>query len=152
MKKSNYTFTVIMIAALILCLAITSTAICEEYGIGTAASRTVVKEETIIPYATEHITDTTLAPGSGTRVIQEGKNAQITKDFMIISRCESLIAGKPVDDALERCHAYVAAGADGVMIHSKNKDGMDIKEFCQRFREKDAHTPTLAVRPLFSGV
>lgn len=77
--------------------------------------------------------------------IQEGKNAQITNDFMIISRCESLIAGKPVDDALERCHAYVAAGADGVMIHSKNKDGMDIKEFCQRFREKDDHTPIVAV-------
>ena len=77
--------------------------------------------------------------------IQEGKNAQITNDFMIISRCESLIAGKPVDDALERCHAYVAAGADGVMIHSKNKDGMDIKEFCQRFREKDPHTPIIAV-------
>jgi phosphoenolpyruvate phosphomutase len=46
---------------------------------------------------------------------------------------------------LERCHAYVAAGADGVMIHSKNKDGMDIKEFCQRFREKDSHTPIVAV-------
>ena len=77
--------------------------------------------------------------------IQEGKNAQITNDFMIISRCESLIAGKSVDDALERCHAYVAAGADGVMIHSKNKDGMDIKEFCLRFREKDDHTPIIAV-------
>ena len=77
--------------------------------------------------------------------IKAGKDAQITRDFMIISRCESLIAGKPVDDALERCHAYVAAGADGVMIHSKNKDGMDIKEFCQRFREKDAHTPIIAV-------
>ena len=77
--------------------------------------------------------------------IQEGKNAQITNDFMIISRCESLIAGKSVDDALERCHSYVAAGADGIMIHSKNKDGMDIKEFCQRFREKDPHTPIVAV-------
>ena len=77
--------------------------------------------------------------------IQEGKNAQITNDFMIISRCESLIAGKSVDDALERCHAYVAAGADGIMIHSKNKDGMDIKEFCQRFREVDNHTPIVAV-------
>ena len=50
-----------------------------------------------------------------------------------------------MDDALERCHAYVAAGADGVMIHSKNKDGMDIKDFCQRFREKDDHTPIVAV-------
>lgn len=77
--------------------------------------------------------------------IKAGKEAQITRDFMIISRCESLIAGKPVDDALERCHAYVAAGADGVMIHSKNKSGEDIKEFCQRFREKDPHTPIVAV-------
>ncbi len=77
--------------------------------------------------------------------IKAGKDAQITRDFMIISRCESLIAGKPVDDALERCHAYVAAGADGVMIHSKNKSGDDIKEFCQRFREKDPHTPIVAV-------
>lgn len=77
--------------------------------------------------------------------IKAGKDAQITRDFMIISRCESLIAGKSVDDALERCHAYVAAGADGVMIHSKNKDGQDIKEFCQRFREKDNHTPIVAV-------
>lgn len=77
--------------------------------------------------------------------IQAGKEAQVTRDFMIIARCESLIAGKPVEDALERCHAYVAAGADGIMIHSKNKDGMDIKEFCQRFREKDDHTPIVAV-------
>lgn len=77
--------------------------------------------------------------------IKAGKDAQITRDFMIISRCESLIAGKPVDDALERCHAYVAAGADGIMIHSKNKSGEDIKEFCLRFREKDSHTPIVAV-------
>lgn len=77
--------------------------------------------------------------------IKAGKDAQITRDFMIISRCESLIAGKPVEDALERCHAYVAAGADGIMIHSKNKSGEDIKEFCLRFREKDPHTPIVAV-------
>ncbi len=77
--------------------------------------------------------------------IQAGKEAQVTRDFMIIARCESLIAGKPVEDALERCHAYVAAGADGIMIHTKNKDGQDIKEFCQRFREVDNHTPIVAV-------
>ena len=77
--------------------------------------------------------------------IQAGKEAQVTRDFMIIARCESLIAGKPVEDALERCHAYVAAGADGIMIHSKNKDGQDIKEFCQRFSEVDNHTPIVAV-------
>lgn len=77
--------------------------------------------------------------------IRTGKEAQITRDFMIISRCESLIAGKPVEDALERCHAYVAAGADGIMIHSKDKSGEDVKEFCKRFREKDANTPIVAV-------
>lgn len=77
--------------------------------------------------------------------IKAGKNAQITEDFMVVARVESLIAGKPVEDALERAFAYVAAGADGVMIHSKNKDGMDIKEFCLRFREKNQHTPIVAV-------
>lgn len=78
--------------------------------------------------------------------IKAGKEAQITRDFMIIARIESLIAGKPVDDALERAFAYVnEGGADGIMIHSKNKDGMDIKEFCTRFREQDDHTPIVVV-------
>ena len=77
--------------------------------------------------------------------IRAGKEAQITRDFMIVSRCESLIAGKSVDDALERCHAYVAAGGDGVMIHSKEKTGEDIKEFCHRFRQTDNHTPIVVV-------
>lgn len=77
--------------------------------------------------------------------IKAGKEAQITRDFMVISRCESLIAGKPVEDALTRCHAYVEAGADGIMIHSKDKSGEDIKEFCRRFREKDTKTPIVAV-------
>jgi len=77
--------------------------------------------------------------------IRTGKDAQITRDFMIISRCESLIAGKTVEDAIERCHAYVGAGADGIMIHSKDKNGEDIKEFCKRFRNMDDHTPIVAV-------
>jgi len=77
--------------------------------------------------------------------IKAGKAAQVTNDFMIIARIESLIAGKPVADALERALAYVAAGADGVMIHSKNKDGEDIKEFCRQFRLQDDHTPIVAV-------
>ncbi len=77
--------------------------------------------------------------------IKAGKNAQITEDFMVIARIESLIAGKSVEDALERAFAYIAAGADGIMIHSKNKEGMDIKEFCHRFRERDTETPLVAV-------
>ena len=82
--------------------------------------------------------------------IKTGKEAQVTRDFMIIARCESLIAGKSVEDALERSHAYVAAGADGIMIHSKNKTGEDIREFCERFRTKDCHTPIVAVPTTYS--
>ena len=72
--------------------------------------------------------------------------------ILIIARIESLIAGKPVEDALERAFAYVAAGADGVMIHSRNKDGEDIHEFCKRFREKDSHTPIVVVPTTFNHI
>jgi phosphoenolpyruvate phosphomutase len=76
-----------------------------------------------------------LAPvGEFCEKIQAGKRAQVTKDFMIIARLESLIAGKSVEDALERALAFVEAGADGIMIHSKEKSGRDIEEFCRRFR------------------
>ena len=84
--------------------------------------------------------------------ITEGKKAQITQDFMIIARCESLIAGHSLDDALIRCFAYVEAGADGIMIHSKHKTGEDIKEFCQRFREKDSATPIVVVPTTYNHV
>ena len=77
--------------------------------------------------------------------IKAGKNAQITEDFMIIARCESLIAGKTISDAIERCIAYVEAGVDGIMIHSKEKSGEDIKEFCKQFRAKYADVPIVVV-------
>lgn len=84
--------------------------------------------------------------------IRAGKTAQVTRDFMIIARVESLIAGKPVEDALERAFAYVAVGADGIMIHSRNKDGEDIHEFCTRFRERDSHTPIVVVPTTFNHI
>lgn len=77
--------------------------------------------------------------------IRSGKNAQVTDSFMIIARIESLIAGKTMEDALERADAYVKAGADGVMVHSKDKSGMDIKDFCTRFRMNDSITPIIVV-------
>ena len=84
--------------------------------------------------------------------IRAGKEAQVTKDFMIISRIESFIAGKSIDDALERARAYVAAGADGVMIHSKNKSGEDIKEFCLRFREEHPKVPIVVVPTTYNHI
>jgi phosphoenolpyruvate phosphomutase len=84
--------------------------------------------------------------------IKAGKRAQVTEDFMIIARVESLILGKSVDDALERAFAYVEAGADGVMIHSKEKSGADIIEFCKRFRSKDSITPLVVVPSTFNHI
>ena len=55
--------------------------------------------------------------------IQAGKNAQVSDDFMVFARCESLILDKGMDDAVERCKAYLEAGADGIMIHSRREDG-----------------------------
>lgn len=84
--------------------------------------------------------------------IRAGKDAQITKDFMIIARIESLIAGKSVEDALERGFAYVDAGADGIMIHSKNKSGGDIKDFCIRFRKKHPKIPLVVVPTTYDHI
>ena len=77
--------------------------------------------------------------------IAAGKKAQVTKDFMIIARIEEIIAGYSVDEALTKAFAAVKAGADGVMIHSKDKSGMDIKEFCQRFRKEFPNVPIVLV-------
>jgi phosphoenolpyruvate phosphomutase len=77
--------------------------------------------------------------------IRAGKRAQVTEDFMIIARLESLIAGSTVADALERARAYVGSGVDGVMIHSKEKTGLDIQEFCAAFRREHAHIPLVLV-------
>ncbi|NCC91459.1 MAG: phosphoenolpyruvate phosphomutase, partial [Spirochaetia bacterium] len=58
---------------------------------------------------------------------------------------ESLIAGGTVAEALERAYAYVKAGADGIMIHSKDKIGEDVKEFCLAFRSEYSHVPLILV-------
>ena len=84
--------------------------------------------------------------------IAAGKDALRTKDFMIIARCESLILEQGMDDALARCHAYVKAGADGIMIHSRKRDPAEILEFCDRFRATDATTPIVVVPTSFISV
>jgi len=67
------------------------------------------------------------------RKINEGKKSLITEDFMIIARIESLILKKGIDDAIKRAIAYINAGADGIMIHSKEKDGNEIIQFCSQY-------------------
>ena len=77
--------------------------------------------------------------------IHEGKQSQITTDFMIIARVESLILKKGMADALKRTEAYIAAGADGIMIHSKEKDGKEIIEFCEKFQKFETKVPLFVV-------
>ena len=83
--------------------------------------------------------------------ISAGKKVQLTDDFMIIARIESLILERGMEDALTRAFAFRDAGADGIMIHSRKKDPADIYEFCDRFREKDTTTPIVVVPTSFNG-
>ena len=84
--------------------------------------------------------------------IQAGKQAQLSEDFMIIARIESLILEKGIADALQRAYAYVAAGADGIMIHSRQKTPDEIFAFCDAFRQKDKNTPIVVVPTSYHSV
>ena len=84
--------------------------------------------------------------------IKAGKKAQRTRDFMICARIESLILEQGMDDALTRAFAFVEAGADAIMIHSRKKDPSEIKEFIEKFRAKDKTTPIVLVPTSFNSV
>jgi len=84
--------------------------------------------------------------------IQSGKKAAVTDDFMIIARIESLICGGTISDAFERSLAYIGAGADGIMIHSKDKSGSDIKEFCQLLRQQNDSIPIIVVPTSYNTI
>jgi phosphoenolpyruvate mutase len=79
------------------------------------------------------------------RKISAGKAGQLTDDFAIIGRIESLILKAGLEDALIRAKEYVAAGADGIMIHSRSSDPGEIFAFCDRFRHTDAESILVAV-------
>lgn len=77
--------------------------------------------------------------------IQAGKKAQVTDEFMIFSRLESLIADRGMEDALTRAKAYIEAGTDGIMIHSRHKDGNEIMEFMREYQKFDVKVPVISV-------
>lgn len=80
------------------------------------------------------------------------KKAQKTNDFMICARIESLILEQGMEDALYRAFAYIKAGADAIMIHSRKKDPAEIFEFLEKFRAKDNSTPVVVVPTSFNEV
>ncbi|MGN0177630.1 MAG: phosphoenolpyruvate mutase [Methanobrevibacter sp.] len=84
--------------------------------------------------------------------IAAGKNAQLSDDFMIIARIESLILEQGMDDALKRAFAFRDAGADGIMIHSRKKEPDEILEFCDKFRQEDKKTPLVVVPSSYNTI
>jgi phosphoenolpyruvate phosphomutase len=81
-----------------------------------------------------------------------GKSGQLTSDFMLIARIESLILDAGLEDALKRALLYVEAGADGVMIHSRKKDPTEIIEFAKRFRTHHPTVPLVCVPTSFNDI
>lgn len=84
--------------------------------------------------------------------ISYGKRAAVTQDFLVIARIESLILGKGLDDALERAQKYLDAGADGIFIHSRQKDGGEILEFCDRYKRIGRKAPLVVAPSSFSSL
>lgn len=84
--------------------------------------------------------------------IEQGKRAQKTKDFMLIARIESLILEQGLEDALVRARAYVGAGADGIMIHSRRKEPDEVFEFIERFRAENRHSVLVVVPTSYNSV
>lgn len=86
------------------------------------------------------------------RKISAGKKAQVTEHFMIFARIESLILKKGMDDAITRAKAYIEAGADGIMIHSREKTSKEIFSFCRLYNKLNNRVPLIVVPSTYSGV
>lgn len=84
--------------------------------------------------------------------IRVGKRAQVESDFMIIARIESLILNRGMRDALKRAEAYIAAGADAILIHSRQNSPREIFTFAKKFRRLTARVPLVVVPSTYNKV
>jgi len=84
--------------------------------------------------------------------ISAGKRAQVVGDFMIIARIESLILKKGLNDAIKRAQAYIEAGANGIMIHSKEDSPKEVLEFCKEYKKFENRVPLVAVPTTYSEI
>lgn len=84
--------------------------------------------------------------------ISAGKKAQVTDAFMVIARIESLILKKSLDDAIKRARAYIEAGADGIMIHSKEKSPQEILDFCKEYKKFENKVPLVVAPTTYSSI
>ena len=84
--------------------------------------------------------------------IRVGKASQQSEDFMIFARLESLILGKGINHALKRAEAFIEAGADGIMIHSRQKTPQEIIDFCSKYNQLSFRKPLVAVPSSYSQI
>jgi phosphoenolpyruvate phosphomutase len=84
--------------------------------------------------------------------IQASKRAQVSEDFMVIARIESLILEAGLEDAIIRASAYISAGADGIMIHSRKNDPEEIFSFCREYKKFEKRVPLIVVPSSYSQV
>ena len=79
-------------------------------------------------------------------------NSRQSKDFMVIARIESFIVGKGLKDALSRAEIYSKAGADAILIHSKEKTPAEIFSFAREFKKSKNYIPLVSVPSTYSKV
>ena len=79
-------------------------------------------------------------------------NSRQSKDFMVIARIESFILGKGLKDALKRADTYSKAGADAILIHSKEKTPAEIFSFAKEFKKSKNFIPLVSVPSTYSKV
>ncbi|MBO82775.1 MAG: phosphoenolpyruvate mutase [Actinobacteria bacterium] len=89
-------------------------------------------------------------PDTFAKKLAIGMKTKSTKDFLIIARLESLIAGLGIEETMFRAEKYINAGVDGIMIHSKLKSPEEILDFIPRYEElckKIGRRPCLVAVP-----
>ncbi len=84
--------------------------------------------------------------------IKIGKSSLVGNDFMIIARIESLILKAGLEDAIQRAQAYINAGVDGIMIHSKEEDPTEIFNFCDQYKQFDTKVPLVVVPSSYNSI
>jgi phosphoenolpyruvate mutase len=111
--------------------------------------KTGLKKNSLLESSSQHEQDSIEA---FCEKIKVGQRHRITDDFMIIARIESLILGKSMQDALERAKAYIKAGVDGIMIHSKSADPMEVLQFAGEYKSIENKVPLVAVPTTYNSI
>lgn len=110
-------------------------------------------EDKLFPKRNSFTDDNALLPAEEfSAKLRVAKQAQTDPNFMVIARIESLIAGLPLDDALERAECYQAADADAILIHSKSSSAEEVIAFAREWCGREDALPLIAVPTTYYSV